>query len=83
MSMPSNPAFASLATYSDNPASAPAMQPTQSSMFSPHLGGNVPARDDIGDSEAATRFQDAERLAQHLVLIGRQVNHAIGNDDID
>src|SRR5437879_1813938 len=32
--------------------------------------------------EPASRFEDAERLAQNLVLVGGEVDHAVGDDDI-
>ena len=43
----------------------------------PHFGRHLAARDDIGDGEAAAGLQHAERLAQHAVLVAREVDHAI------
>jgi len=41
------------------------------------------ANDDIGDREASARLQYAERLSKYLVFVGREVDHAIRDDDID
>src|SRR6266540_6034281 len=38
-------------------------------------------RHDVGDGEPPARLQDAERLAQHAVLVGGQVDDAIRNDE--
>ena len=50
---------------------------------SPNLLRNRPTGHDIGDSEPAARLQNAERLAQHAILVGGQVDNAVGNDHVD
>ena len=82
MSISSKPARASLATYSYS-CSAPAMQPNPHFHAAAHLFRHVAADNHVGDGEAAAGLQDAEGFAQDLVLVGREINHAIRNDDID
>ena len=36
----------------------------------------------VGDGEASARFQHAESLAEHLRLVGHQVDHAVGDDHV-
>src|ERR1039457_416235 len=48
-----------------------------------HFGGNISRDDDIGDREPAAWFQYAEGFAQDAIFVGREVDHAIGNDDVD
>ena len=38
---------------------------------------------DVGDCEAAAGFQNTKGFAQHLTLVGRKIDHAIGDDDVD
>ena len=45
--------------------------------------GNGAARDDVGDGEPSARLQHPERLAEHAILVGGQVDDAIGDDDVD
>ena len=68
--------------YSSSP-SAPATQPTHSSMLLPDRRRHLAAHDHVGDGEAAARLQHAERLAQHAVLVGREVDDAVRDDDVD
>ena len=39
--------------------------------------------DDVGDGEAAAGLEHAGGLAQHLRLVGREVDDAVGEDDVD
>ena len=39
--------------------------------------------DDVGDGEPAARFQHAKRFRDHAVLVGREVDHAVRDDDVD
>src|SRR5438094_2303519 len=38
---------------------------------------------DVGDGEPATRPKDARGLAEHLGLIAGEIDHAVGDDDVD
>ena len=49
----------------------------------PQLAGQRRDRDDVGDGEATPRGQDAEGLAEHRGLVGRQVDHAVRDDHVD
>src|SRR5262249_22540934 len=49
----------------------------------PQRLGDGAARNHIRYGEAAARLQDAERLAQDLVLVARQIDDAVGDDDVD
>src|SRR4051812_42186031 len=82
MSISSKPARASLATYSYS-CSAPANASNPHFHAAAHLFRHVTADNYVGYGEAAAGLQDAEGFAQNLVLVGREINHAIGNDDID
>ena len=62
--------------------SAPAMQPTHSSMFCADLVGHVAADHHIRHRESSAGLQHAERLAEHSVLVRRKIDHAIGNDHV-
>jgi hypothetical protein len=46
------------------------------------LGRQRRGVDDAGHGEPAAVPQDAEGLAEHLLLVGDEVNHAIPDDDI-
>ena len=59
------------------------MQPTHISMLRRTSVGHFAADDHVGDGETAARLQDAERFAQHPVLVGGEIDHAVGNDDVD
>jgi hypothetical protein len=39
--------------------------------------------DDVGDLQPAARAQDAIDLPEHGVLVGHQVDHAVGDHDVD
>ena len=39
--------------------------------------------DDVGDSEPAARFEHPGDLQQDLRLVGREVDHTVGDDDVD
>ena len=39
--------------------------------------------DDVADAEPAARAEHPERFGQHAGLVGGQVDHAVGDDDID
>ena len=41
------------------------------------------AEHDVGDGEATARLEHAERLAQHLILVRREVDDAVRDDDVD
>ena len=47
-----------------------------------NLGGNLAARDDVGDSEPPARLENAESIAKDRRLIGRKVDNAVGDDDV-
>ncbi len=49
----------------------------------PDLFGDLAACDDIGHREAAARLEDAKRLPQDLVLVGREIDHTVRNDHVD
>src|SRR5206468_9016024 len=44
--------------------------------------GNLPANDHVRDREPTARFQHPERFAEHAILVGRQVDHAVRYDHI-
>ncbi len=46
------------------------------------IGRQRRGADDVGDGEPAARFQHAERLAEHLRLVGDEIDHAIRDHDI-
>ena len=76
-----NPALTSFATYWCS-ARAPATQPIHSSMFFLMTSGTCSPDHDVGHGEAAAGLQHAERLPQHLVLVARQVDHAVRDDHV-
>src|SRR5207302_6134291 len=41
------------------------------------------SRDDIGYGEASSRLEHTKGFAQNAVLVCREIDHAIGNDDVD
>ncbi len=41
------------------------------------------ARDDVGDGEAAAGAEDAEGFGEDAVLVGGEVDDAVGDDDVD
>src|ERR1700694_604603 len=43
-----------------------------------HFRRHLAARDHVGNSELSARFQHAERLAQHAVLVRGKIDHAVG-----
>src|SRR5712691_2178209 len=45
--------------------------------------GEVILGDDVGDSDAAAGYQHAEHLSEYRWLVGGQVDHAVGDHDID
>ena len=45
--------------------------------------GEVVLGDDVGDPDPPARAQHPEHLGQHGRLVGRQVDHAVGDDDVD
>ena len=58
------------------------MQPTHRSMFWRNSVRHFAARHHVGDGKAAARFQYAESLAQHAVLIAGKVDDAVADDDV-
>src|SRR5271166_5844966 len=42
--------------------------------------GQVVIGEDVGDAQAAARPQDTEALGEHGGPVGRQVDHAVGDD---
>ena len=59
------------------------MQPIQSSTLFFTGRGDLPLRHDVRDGEPAARLQDPERLAEDAVLVGREVDDAVRDDDVD
>ena len=63
--------------------SAPAMQPVHCG----HVGArglvHVRVGDHVGDGEAPAGPQDARGLARARALVGGEVDHAVGDDDVD
>ncbi len=47
------------------------------------MTGNPSAGKDVGEIEFASRFQDPEDLGKNRSFIRREIDHAIGDDDID
>src|SRR5438445_12923720 len=79
--MSSNPAFASLARYSDS-SSAPATHPIHSSTLRRISEGTAPR---TTTSETANRppgFKTRKRLGQHSILVSGQIYDAVRDDDI-
>ena len=48
-----------------------------------HGIGNFSANHDIGNGKTAAGLQHAKRLAQDAVLVGGEVDDAVGDDDVD
>src|SRR5262249_26313447 len=48
-----------------------------------NVGGNFTANHNIGDSEAAARFENAKRLGEDAILVAGKINDAIRDDDVD
>src|ERR671930_1727957 len=44
---------------------------------------HLAADDHVGDGEPAPRLQDAERLGEDAVLVRREIDDTVGNDDVD
>ena len=59
------------------------MQPTQSSMLWRTVVGNLAANDDVGDGEAAAGAEHAKGFAQDAILVGGEIDDAVGDDDVD
>ncbi len=49
----------------------------------PLVCGEGVVGDDVGDADPAAGSQDAEGLGEHGGLVGGQVDHAVGDDDVD
>ena len=49
----------------------------------PNFRRGVAAHDDVGHRESAAGFEHAERLAQHAPLVGREIDDAVRDDDVD
>ena len=62
---------------------APATQPVSAATLFASAVGHRRRRDDVGDREATAGLEHAERLAEHRGLVGRQVDHAVREDDVD
>src|SRR5438093_6094275 len=45
-----------------------------------NFGLDFAAGDDVGDGEAATGLEDSEGFAQDLSFVGREIDHAVGDD---
>ena len=45
-----------------------------------HIGGDLAPDHDVGDGEPAARLEHAERLGDDLVLVGREIDDAVGDD---
>ena len=48
-----------------------------------YFGGNVTTHYNVGYGEAASGFQNTERFTKYAVFVTREIDHAVGNDDID
>jgi len=48
-----------------------------------YLRHHLATRDDIGDREATSRFEYPERFSQNRVLVSREIDDAIRDDDIN
>ena len=59
------------------------MQPTQSNMLLRTASGTLAAHHHIGDREPAARLQHAKGFAQHAILVGGEIDHAVRDDHID
>src|SRR5713226_919760 len=46
------------------------------------FGGHFTAHDDVGYGKASARLQDAKRLGQNAILVGGEVDYAVGDDDV-
>ena len=44
---------------------------------------NILVHDDVGDLQPAAGTQRPEGLAEHAVLVGREVDHSVGDDEIN
>src|ERR1700724_3618967 len=53
------------------------------SAYSASLSGTLAARHDIGNREPASRLEHPEGFAQHPILVARQVDDAVRDDDVD
>ena len=80
--MSAKPAAASALRNSAS-VSAPATQPRP--LLHVGAGGvvHVGVGDHVGDGEAAAGAQDAGGFAQDLALVAGEVDHAVGDDDVD
>src|ERR1019366_3023525 len=47
------------------------------------LGGDFAARHDVGNGEAAAGFENAEGFGEDAILVGREVDDAVGDDNVD
>src|SRR3970040_1763758 len=79
--MPSKPALPSLSRYSCS-SSAPATQPIHRSTLRRMAGGYLATHHDVRNREAPARLEHPESLRQNAVLVGREVDHAVGDDDV-
>src|SRR5262245_49494109 len=46
------------------------------------LKGHLAPHHDVRYREASTRSKDAKRLGENAILVGRQIDHAVGDDDV-
>ena len=81
MVMPVNPARIRPPRYSAKEG-APAMQPTWPPRCDPLRRGEVVGGQDVGDAQPPAGPQDPEALGEHGGPVGRQVDHAVGDDHV-
>src|SRR6267378_3307855 len=48
-----------------------------------NVGGDFTANDDIGDGEAAAGPEHAESFTEDAILVAREIDDAVGDDDVD
>src|ERR1035437_8001847 len=57
--------------------------PNPQQHVAPDDGRHLTPSDHIGHSKTATRFQYSKCLAQNTIFVARQIDDAVGDDDID
>ena len=79
--MSTKPAAASQASIRSAGA-APATQPQTSAGSAASSAGSGRGAHDVGNGEPTAGFEHAKRLAEHLFLVGDEVDHAIRDHDV-
>ena len=64
-------------------SSAPATQPTHSSMLRSHSAGTSPRTTTSETAKRPPGLSTRKASRKHAVLVGRQVDHAVRDDDVD